>query len=216
LAYEIKNKKAVFWDNDGILVDTEKYYYEAMRQILERENFVFTKDQYIDLILVQAKGPWHLLDPGKYPKERIDELKIERDKLYTDFLLTRDILINGIETIVSEFSKKFRMAIVTSSKPNHFKTIHSRTRLLKYFEFVITSDEFSHYKPHPEPYLKALEKSGLSKEECFVIEDSRRGLLSAKAAGLFCIVIPNELTKTSNFDEADMVLSHISELKNLL
>lgn len=212
----LPNKKIIFWDNDGVLVDTEKYYFEATRQILERENFELTEDLYIDLIMVQAKGPWHLLDAEKYTAEKITGLKKDRDNLYNNFLLNGDIIIEGIEDMVSEISKKYRMAIVTSSRPEHFRAIHSRTSLLKYFDFVLTPDNYTQYKPNPEPYLKAIEKSGFKKEECLVIEDSRRGLLAAKGAGLDCIIVPNHLTKTSDFTEADMVLDDIFKLRNLL
>ena len=212
----LTHKKAIFWDNDGILVDTEKYYFEANRQILKKAGFELTWSLFSDLYLNQAKGAWHLLDTEKYPAESVHNLKKERDDLYHTLLMTKDIQIDGIENIVAALSKKYKMAVVTSSRPVHFYAIHARTQLLKYFHFVITPDDYTQYKPDPEPYLTALYKMGVNPAESVVIEDSRRGLLSAKAAGLECIIVMNELTRTSDFTEADYVLHDIRRLTDIL
>ncbi len=212
----IANKTAIFWDNDGILVDTEKYYFEASRQILGKAGFLLTKELYIDLFLVQSKGAWHLLDQNIYSTDSIHKLQQERDNLFLELLNTKDILMDGIEDIVPLLAKKYKMAIVTSSKSIHFNAIHSRTGLLKYFDFVITPDDYSQYKPSPEPYLAALKKMGVSCTEGVAVEDSRRGLISAKAAGLECIIVKNELTETSDFKEADYVLNNIRSLPEIL
>ena len=167
---------------------------------------------YIDFVLTKATGPWHLLKERGVDNSTINKMKKERDELYIHLLKTKDILIDGVEDVLQIFSERYKMGIVTSSNPEYFYIIHSRTRLLKYFDFVITPDDYHHYKPHPEPYIIAWEKTSLAKDACVVIEDSRRGLLSAIAAGLDCIVIPNELTAHSDFKEAMLVLSKISEL----
>jgi beta-phosphoglucomutase-like phosphatase (HAD superfamily) len=104
------------------------------------------------------------------------------------------------------------MGIVTSSEPDPFALIHQRTGLLPYFRFVLTASDYTHKKPHPEPYLLAVERSGCRQEECLVIEDSERGLTAAKAAGLRCIVVPSEFTRGSNFVGAYKVLENLPEL----
>ncbi len=209
-------KKAIFWDNDGILVDTEKYYFEANRQILKEAGFELTRALYTELYLNQAKGAWHLLDPEKYPAKSIQNFKKERDDLYHELLMTKDILMDGIDDIVAALSLRYKMAVVTSSRPVHFNAIHGRTGLLRYFQFVITPDDYTKFKPDPEPYFMALNKMGVSPAESIVIEDSRRGLLAAKAAGLQCIIVINEMTRTSDFTEADYVLNNIRGLTRIL
>lgn len=212
----LTKKTAIFWDNDGVLVDTEKYYYEANRVIFENEGFVLTREMYMEMTLVKGTGAWHFLDKTKYTNEKIVSLKKERDELYSQLILSGEILMPGIEDVLTELSQKYKMAIVTSSKPVHFEAIHSRTGLLKYFEFVVTPNDYKNYKPHPEPYLTALARMGVKNTEGIAVEDSRRGLLSAKAAGLECIVVKNELTATSDFTEADCVVEEIREITNLI
>jgi HAD superfamily hydrolase (TIGR01509 family) len=108
------------------------------------------------------------------------------------------------------------MCVVTSSRKDHFEIIHKRTGFKKYFAFVITSDDISNVKPDPEPYMKALEVSGMKKEECFVVEDSERGLKSALAAGIKCYIIPTHLTKDSDFAGAEKVLNNIREIISII
>jgi HAD superfamily hydrolase (TIGR01509 family) len=212
----IANKKAIFWDNDGILVDTEKYYFEATQQILKKVDFELTKEMYVELFLIQGKGVWHLLDQEKYSADFIKNLRTERDNLYLEFLLTKEILMDGIEDILANLSERYKMAVVTSSKPMHFNAIHSRTGILKYFDFTITANDYIKFKPDPEPYLTALKRMMVDSLEGIAIEDSRRGLISAKAAGLQCIIVWNELTRTSDFSEADYILSNIRNLTQIL
>ena len=104
------------------------------------------------------------------------------------------------------------MGIVTSSRRDHFELIHRSSGLLKYFDFVITASDYAKFKPNPEPYLMAVKKSGFNKKECIAIEDSERGLKSAKGAGIHCMVIPTELTRNGDFSVADKVLGNITDV----
>ena len=213
--FSFKSKEAILWDNDGVLVDTEKYFFEAARQILKKAGFDFTRHMFTELVLIKAIGPWHLLKEHGFDDDTIRRMKAERDDLYFHYLKNEKIEIDGVEEILQELSGKVIMGIVTSSKPRHFYAIHSRTNILKHIDFVITPEDYKLYKPDPEPYLTGWEKTNLEKEQCVVVEDSRRGLLSAKAAGLDCIVIPNEMTIHSDFSEANILLNSMMELKNL-
>lgn len=79
-------------------------------------------------------------------------------------------------------------------------------------DFVITHEEYQNSKPHPEPYLTAVARYCLRPEECVVIEDSERGLVSATAAGLRCMIVLSEWTKDGNFSGACRVLESIQEV----
>ncbi|MBN2212618.1 MAG: HAD family phosphatase [Bacteroidales bacterium] len=214
--HDLKSKKAILWDNDGVLVDTEKYFYKAARVILKKVGIDFTRQMFKEVILVKSVGPWHLLKERGFDEKTIFRLKAERDDLYMHYLQTENILIDEVTEILEAFCGNKMMGIVTSSKPGHFYAMHKRTKILKYIDFVITPEDYKMYKPDPEPYLTGWKRTNLGKEMCLAVEDSRRGLLSAKGAGLDCIVIPNEMTINSDFTEADMILNNLKELKNLL
>lgn len=204
--------KAIFWDNDGVLVDTERLYFLATQRVLAGIGVSLSKEQYIKLLLVQGMPPWYLAAEKGATAEDIEKLRDERNALYGSLLEEENIIIDGAGDVLEELSKRYMMGIVTSSRSDHFEIIHRRTGFLKYFQFALTSDLYSHTKPHPEPYLLALERSGFNADECIVIEDSERGLTSAKEAGIRCIAIPNEFTQSSNFAGAYKVIDSLKEL----
>ena len=204
--------KAIFWDNDGILVDTERLYFRATQHVLTTVGIRLTKEQYVELFLVQGKGAWQLAaDKGVSPST-IERLRHERNALYSRLLCQEPLVVDGVQGVLDALHGSYVMGIVTSAQPDHFALIHQRTGLLQYFHFVLTASDYTHSKPHPEPYLLAVERSGCRQEECLVIEDSERGLTAAKAAGVRCIVVPSELTRGSHFVGAYKVLESLTEL----
>jgi HAD superfamily hydrolase (TIGR01509 family) len=99
-----------------------------------------------------------------------------------------------------------RMAVVTSSQRHHFDVMHADIGLTSYFEFELAREDCDRTKPNPDPYLLALERLGIRPESCVAVEDSERGLAAARAAGLRCLVIPNEITRSCNFQGATAIL----------
>ena len=99
-----------------------------------------------------------------------------------------------------------RMAVVTSSQRQHLDLMHAGIGLTNYFEFVLAREDYGKTKPNPEPYLAALERLGMRVENCVAVEDSERGLAAAHAAGLRCLVIPNEITRSCSFQGATAIL----------
>jgi len=208
--------KAIFWDNDGVLVDTERLYYMATQQALSGAGVSLTREQYIEFLLVQGKGAFHLAAERDITPEAVEGLRGERNAIYSNLLEKEQIVVDGAGDVLDRLGKRYVMGIVTSSRPDHFSIIHKRTGFLKHFQFTIMSGDYTHSKPHPEPYLLALTRSGLSPEECLVIEDSERGLTAANEAGIRCIVIPNEFTRACNFKGAYKVLGGIRDLLSVL
>ncbi|HVO74216.1 MAG TPA: HAD family phosphatase [Ignavibacteriaceae bacterium] len=208
--------KAIFWDNDGILVNTEELYFKANREIFSSIGINLNKKQFVEFFLVRGKGAWHLAEKKGFTKDEIEILRQKRNALYTEMLVKENLLIDGVADVLMSLHGKYKMGLVTSSRRNHLEAIHQNTNLLRFLDFIITSDDCKTTKPDPAPYLMAVEASGFKKEECIVIEDSERGLLAANAAGLKCIVIPTELTKNGDFKKAFKVLKNIKEVLKIL
>jgi len=204
--------KAIFWDNDGILVETEHLYFEATEQVLKSVGIPFTRQQFIELFLVLGTGLWPLAEARGLAPREIERLRDERNALYARRLEEAPRLVDGIASVLDELHSRYVMGIVTSSRLDHFDLIHRSTGLLKYFDFVLTADDFTRTKPDPEPYLRAIESSGVGREACMAVEDSERGLESATRASIRCIVVPNELTRGGKFLGAHRVLASVSEL----
>jgi len=203
--------KAIFWDNDGVLVDTENLYFRATAEVLAGLGIELTRQQFIEISL-QAGGSLFSLVPAAVGKAELEALRRARNDRYAELLNLETKIVPGAEETLSSLHGRVRMAIVTSSRPEHFSIIHRKSGLLKYFDFVLTREQYVHSKPHPEPYLMALQRSGFQPEECCVIEDSERGLHAAHCAGLRCLAIPGELNRKGDFSLAERILNDIREV----
>ncbi|MYN15918.1 HAD-IA family hydrolase [Rugamonas sp. FT107W] len=204
--------RAILWDNDGVLVDTERLFYEANRDLFRPLGLELSEQHFFDWYLADNCGAWHLLEPRLSVAE-IDAWRDERNRQYAATLATESIpAIDGVGEVLASLSPRLRMGVVTSSNRDHFEIIHDRLDLLPHFEFVLTFDTYARSKPAPDPYLLGLERLGVRADECLVVEDSPRGLQAATAAGIRCIVLRNELTRGHDFPGAWRVVDTMPQL----
>ena len=208
--------KAILWDNDGVLVDTEHLYRDATRRIMAGVGFNLSDEQYRELFLSQNHGAWHLLAEQGHSESTLARMRAERDDLYSTLLRERNHTIAGVEDVLQSLHGRFAMGVVTSSQRSHFEIIHAATGLMRYFDFVLTREDYANSKPDPEPYLAGIAKTGLHANECIAVEDTPRGLTAATGAGIKCVVIPNALTSGGDFTAAYKVLRDIRELPAVL
>ena len=208
--------KGILWDNDGVLIDTEGLFFEATRNALRSAGVELRRERYVEWSLRQGRSSFDLLREQGWTPAQIAELRSKRDQAYSRMLANPPGMMDGILEVLTLLRAKFRMAIVTTSRREHFELMHQRSNLSQFFEFAVTREDYERSKPHPEPYLTALQRLQLSAEECIAIEDSERGLAAANAAGLHCIVIPNSMTMGSAFGDAAMVISEAAALPDAL
>jgi HAD superfamily hydrolase (TIGR01509 family) len=208
--------RAIFWDNDGVLVDTERLYFQATQETLESVGVSLNHEHYVEFFLRQGRGAWHLLEERGVSAADVERLRHRRNDLYSELLQREACAIDGVAGTLEILHGKYVMGIVTSSRRDHFDIIHARCNLLQYFDFVLTAADFERVKPHPDPYLLAIERAGAAPDECIAIEDSERGLRAATLAGLRCIVIPTPLTIGGNFAGAYRVLESVEQLPDVL
>lgn len=211
-----KTVKWIFFDNDGILVDTESLYFQASREVLGSIGIDLTPELFMQISMQQGRSTFVLAQERGIDQATLDRLHDIRNKRYAELLSNGVRIMHGVKETLNALDAKVSMGVVTSCRRIHFDLIHAQTELLKFFNFVITSEDVKHTKPDPEPYLMALEHSGCPASECLVIEDAERGLVAAKAAGIDCIVIPNPLTANGNFDGALAVIENIRLLRNYI
>jgi HAD superfamily hydrolase (TIGR01509 family) len=140
----------------------------------------------------------------------------ERDRRYQSYLATKDITIEGVLDTLHALCHQYRMAIVSTSKRADMALIHRARGILPLFEFVLTIEDYAQPKPAPDPYLTALHRFGAVAREAVAIEDSSRGLRSAMAAGLDCVVVCNAFTASQDFSGAWRMLHTIRDLPGVL
>ena len=208
-------KKYVLFDHDGVLVDTEFWYYKAGERALADIGFTLDKDQYLRG-MSQALGTWEQARTAGIDEESISRQRVVRDIYYQEYLRTEAIEIEGVVDALAELSKYVRMAIVTTAKGVDFEIIHEKRQIRQFMDFVLVREDYKLAKPHPEPYLTGLRRFGATKDETLVVEDSSRGLNSAVAAGIDCAVVYNDFTKTQDFSQASHRIETLRELKDII
>ncbi|MCV6608264.1 MAG: HAD family phosphatase [Campylobacterales bacterium] len=209
------NKKYILFDNDGVLVETEMWYYEANVKTLKDLGYDLPFDTYMRM-MAEGRTTWEQPINDGYTPEEILKFRAIRDDYYQEFLKTKDIEIEGIEEILKELSKNYKMGIVTTSRRVDFEIIHNPRNIVQYMDFVLCEEDYPRAKPFPDPYLKGLDLFGGEKHEAIVIEDSERGLTSAYRAEIDCVIVHNEFTKTHDFSKATYKIQKLSDLINLL
>lgn len=203
--------KAIFFDNDGVLVDTEHLYFEASREILAEVGAVVSEAEFIDLGLRQGRSVFDLVR-DRFDDVAIEQLRQRRNRRYGELLQRGVAPIDGVDEVLAALHGRARLAVVTSSNHDHFELIHAGTGLLRFFEFTVTNRDYERSKPHPDAYLTALARAGCGPEEAIAIEDSERGLAAARAAGLRCLVVPRGLTRGGSFTGAHRVLADTRDI----
>ena len=209
-------KKYILFDNDGVLVETEIWYYEASKKSL-KEFFDITLqfDDYMD-IMAQGTTVWESALQKGFSQHNIDIARDKRNEYYQHYLRTEDIAIPHVQDILQQLSQSCKMGIVTTSRRVDFEIIHHNRGITDFMEFVLCEEDYTYAKPHPEPYLTGLKLFGCSKDETIIVEDSQRGLTSAHSAGIECVIVHNEFTKTHDFSKATYKIDTLDNLLELL
>lgn len=207
-------KKYILFDNDGVLVETEPFYYEASKRALkEFFNVNIQFDQYMK-IMTEGEGVWKAAPNAT--KEQIIIAREQRDIYYQEYIKKENILIDNVDEILNELKKNYKMGIVTTSRRVDFELIHNNRGITDFMDFTLCVEDYKYSKPHPEPYLKGLEQFRAKNDQAVVVEDSQRGLISANKANIDCVIVHNEFTKTQDFSTAKQKIDKLEDLIDLL
>lgn len=218
--------KAIIFDQDGVIIDTEKDGHRVAFNKTFREfgfDFEWDVDYYYELLRVaggKERMRHHLHTKGfgrEVKPEEEGELIKAMHKRKTDIFIE---LIKegalplrpGIKRIMKEaMNRGLKVGICTASNE---KAAHALAyEILKDIkvDFVLAGDVAEKKKPDPDIYLLAQKKCGLKPEECIVVEDSRNGLLAAKAAGMNVVVTTNYYTEKEDLREADIIVTCLGD-----
>lgn len=204
----------VLWDHDGVLVDTEPWFFEATRRTLAARGVDVSREEWLS---VQAHGRG-ILHFAARSARALDgaALRGERDELYARLLGEHDVLIDGALDVLRAVAGRCRMALVTTSRRRFVDQIHGTNGVLDVFDVIVSAEDCSRHKPDPEPYLVAMERLGADPARSVAIEDSPRGLAAARAAGVSCYVVRNAFMADRPFEGAAAVVDHLLELPAVL
>ena len=172
-------------------------------------------DAYLSIQAVGGNAWTCLLDAG-YTQEDVAAKRHERNKLYQHYLSTENIEIADVEAVLLRLKSRLTLAIVTTARQEDFDLIHAQRTITQHMQLILTNKDYARSKPHPDPYLAALDHFDIEPGRALVVEDSERGLKAAVAAGIDCAVVAHPFTAPQDFSAATYRLQNLTELLALL
>jgi HAD superfamily hydrolase (TIGR01509 family) len=207
--------KAVLFDMDGVIVDTEPLHCKAYHQMFDDVNIEvdatlyesFTGQSTIN-ICKRIVQHFNLKDSPEY----LMRLKRKHYK----YLFKNDdelALIDGVLELIKDYHNNgITLVVASSASMNGINQIFERFNLNPYFKGKFSGADLKKSKPHPEIFTKAAEFTGFSRAECMVIEDSTNGIKAASAAGIFCTAFKSEHSTGQDYSLANFVISDFKEI----
>lgn len=204
---------AIIFDFDGTILDTESTQFSTVREEFNRHGHEYELADFQHTIGRADQRHWsEVLQDKTGPLDNIEEIKARRMAAHHELIETSP-LRDGVLPLIERAAERAKNLAVASSSPSSWVEGHLAARsLLERFSVVATRDHVAQAKPWPDVFLHAAERLGTDPRACMVIEDSANGVAAAKAAGMFCVAVPNPITSSSDFSGADLILDSLNDL----
>ncbi|MBZ3646995.1 HAD family hydrolase [Enterococcus hirae] len=215
------NYKAVIFDMDGLLFDTEIVYYEASQMVADQMGFPYDKELYLKYLGVSDEEVWanyHQIF-ASFGKNNVQKfINDAYEETIRRFSLGAVQLKPGVIELL-DFLEEHRIPkVVASSNQCHIiELLLEKNQLTNYFETIVSAENVKRAKPDPEIFLLAHEYLGTKKQETLVLEDSKNGILAAASAEIPVIMIPDLLAPSEDLQQKTLaVLSSLHEVPGYL
>ncbi len=211
--------KAILFDFDGVLVDSEQVNIEAGIKTFKEHGMPLTDEERLYIVgrssidyvphFLKARS---IIDPDIHHSV-IEELRRNYDTMW-DGIVT---LTPGVGEVLSSLKTQGKkLAIATTNRRSTIDKFFRRFGFINDFDVVVTGEDVKRRKPDPEVYTLTVKKLGITPNEGIVIEDATVGIVAVKAAGLRCIAFPNTYTKDNDFSAADDTINSLEDLLELI
>jgi HAD superfamily hydrolase (TIGR01509 family) len=205
---------AVVFDLDGLLIDSEQVWDEARQELARERGGRWTETASRDMMgmssLEWSRYMHDVIGLSDPPEEISAEVVRRLERIYRDELPLFDGAVEAVERLAA----RWPLGLASSSNRELIDLVLELSGLERFFRATVSSEEVRRGKPAPDVYLEAARRLGVSPERCAAIEDSENGILSAKAAGMRVLAIPNPLYPPDEdaLAVADEVLGSLAEL----
>jgi len=207
--------KAVIFDMDGVIVDSEPMTHKHREEFLAELGADLSKLPLLARPGLNSQSTWKLLR-AEYKLEHEVDVLVQRERQhYLNFLETVEELpiIDGVKELLSALHERnYRVGLASSASPQRIDLIFERLNLAKEFEIIVSGDDVKNGKPEPDCYLLAAKKLGVEPKNCVVIEDARFGVRAAKAAGMKCFGFLGLPHNVEDLSEADIIVKDFHKL----
>ncbi|WP_025784028.1 HAD family phosphatase [Sporosarcina sp. D27] len=200
-------KKAVIFDFDGTIIDTESAWFDIYQEILkEQHGFNLTLEEFVKVVGSTDGALFDFIDKSlDVPVDRT----VFHDQVNTRFETIREQLAlreGFLETVKQLKERGVLLAVASSSKRNWVEGFLAQYGLLEYFPIIVSAEDVDEVKPNPAIYEVTLERLGVTPDEAIAVEDSYNGSIAAISAGVHCLIIPNDVTRSLSFHEKGQLI----------
>jgi HAD superfamily hydrolase (TIGR01509 family) len=204
--------RGLLFDFDGLIVDTETPSRASWQELYREHGHELPLDRWATL--VGTVGGWDPFETLEELVGPVDRVALRERRLARELELGEIEERPGVLEYLEEAERRGLATAIVSSSSNWWIDRHlGRLERAEHFDAIVAANgDEERAKPRPTLYLEALDRLGLGAEEAVAFEDSPNGVRAAKAAGLFCVAVPNGVTATLALDEADLVVASLAEL----
>lgn len=203
--------KAIIFDFDGLIVDTETAWFEAYKETMSLYKVDLPLERFVECVGSDNTALYEFFKQQLGESCNIEEIEAKAKSLYKIKMKTPQAR-EGVKDYLEEAKKLgYKIAIASSSTKEWVTHYLNELGLLHYFEVIITRDDVDKVKPAPDLYLKAVDALNINPNEALAFEDSLNGLQAALAAGLKCVIVPNPVTESLAFEKYDLRLKSMAE-----
>lgn len=208
--------KAVLFDMDGVIVDTEPLHRKAYFKTFNQLGIVVSEELYTSFTGASTKRVCETLIYQFNLSETFEEIAAIKRAHFKDYFYNDEEfdLISGVRELIQHYYKNgITLILASSATMTTINMVFEKFELEKYFSGKISGADLQESKPHPEIFMKAAEMSGENIENCMVIEDSTNGILAAHRANIFCAAYKSLHTHNQDYNLANIVVSDYTELE---
>jgi HAD superfamily hydrolase (TIGR01509 family) len=204
--------RAVVFDLDGLMFNTEELYIDVGSELLRRRGRQFTKDLVDKMMGRPSAVALELMIQEHALEATVEQLLAETDEIFPEILRTRLATMPGLlELLAALEASGIPKAIATSSRRSFVDRVLAPFDLQARFAFILASEDITHGKPHPEIYLAAAMQHGVLPQEMLVLEDSANGCRAAVAAGAIAVAVPGDHSRAHDFSGAALVADSLAD-----
>lgn len=214
-----KKVNCVIFDMDGVIIDSEEIHKKAYYETYNSLGIEVSEELYKSFTGSSTINAFQRLVAHFNLDNNPEDLVIDKRKRYVNYFENDPnlSLVNGVEELIKYLHNKgYTLILASSSAMVNINRVFLRFNLDPYFKSKISGADLEESKPHPEIFEKAAILANSAPENCIVIEDSDNGVKAANDAGIFVVGYANILSEGQTLENADAVMHHFKELKQLL
>lgn len=197
---------------DGVIIDSEPIHIKLEKELLEEAGGDYSKVKHGDFMGTTDAQMWRTLKEQfnlALPVEELINIKRER---FIEKLDQIPLVDNVLDFMAALREMGYKLGLASSNNESAVEAVKNKFGLAKYIDVFTNGEAVSRGKPDPEIFLTTAKQLGLKPEDCLVIEDTRNGVLAAKAAGMKCIGFRNKNSGVQDLSEADLIVSSYQDL----